>query len=757
MTYKNPIGSQSIAKTLGLPPEEFQTIVRKLVRVPNFTELCMFSAMWSEHCSYKNSILLLKTLYSKSDLLLVKPGEENAGVIRLNDRYALVFKVESHNHPSAIEPYQGAATGVGGIMRDIFTMGARPIASLNALRFGLPDDTGNQHLLRQVVKGIGDYGNSLGIPCIGGELFFDRSYTKNPLVNAMCIGVVETANMVSSKASRPGSLVIYAGAKTGRDGIHGASFASKNLSEDSLAERSAVQVGDPFLEKLLMEASLECMKKGLLVSTQDMGAAGLLSASCEMANAGGVGLRMDTSLVPTREKNMQPFELLLSESQERMLFIAEKENFPEIERIFQKWGLYVKTIGKIISEKKLQIFYKNELYADIPPALLSGEAPRYKRKSLPPKKIKKNFSGRNWNMTGFFQKVIEEKDPESFKKGMLKIMSSYNLASKRQIYEQYDTEIGLSRLLGPGQNAGLIRLYGEKIGIAASMDCRSDYVALDPYLGAKHCVAEAYRNIISTGASPVGITNCLNFADPYKPENFYFFEQALRGMSDAAEFFGIPITGGNVSFYNESQEGQVLPSPVIGMVGLHEDPTNAPNLLLRADQKIYLLGSFQPNLNSSVYSTIFLGESLPPLPTLSLETEKEVSAIFMKLFRDRKIINAIDLSLGGLLAALLRMLFITFDSGLIQTGFRFQENALSRLLSRSRNRSYDEILWGETAHSYLISTDKNSSLNLEKTKSKDIDILLLGETTKKMSISFNSDLEVDLKIIYQGWKETLSI
>ena len=474
MIYKNPIGSQDIAETLGLSAEEFQTIVRKLGRVPNFTELCMFSALWSEHCSYKNSILLLRTLYSRSDLLLARPGEENAGVLRLNDRYALVFKVESHNHPSAIEPYQGAATGVGGIMRDIFTMGARPVASLNSLRFGPPDDTRNQYLLRQVVKGIGDYGNSLGIPCIGGELFFDRSYTKNPLVNAMSIGVAEIADMVSSKTSRVGNRVIYAGAKTGRDGIHGASFASKNLSEDSLAERSAVQVGDPFLEKLLMEASLECMKKGLLVSTQDMGAAGLLSASCEMANAGGVGLRMDTSLVPAREKNMQPFELLLSESQERMLFIAEEEKLPEIERIFQKWELYVKTIGEIIPEKKLQIFYKNELYADIPPALLSGETPKYKRESRPPQKIRKGPRGRDRNPIGFFHRAMEDKDPVSFKKGILRIMSSYNLASRRQVYEQYDTEIGLSRLLGPGQNAGLIRLHDEKIGIAASIDCRSD-------------------------------------------------------------------------------------------------------------------------------------------------------------------------------------------------------------------------------------------------------------------------------------------
>ena len=753
--FENPLGSPELAKTLGLTPEEFELIVQKLDKIPNFTELSMFSAMWSEHCSYKNSILLLKTLYSRSNLLLADPGEENAGAIRLDEDYALVFKIESHNHPSAIEPYQGAATGVGGIMRDIFTMGARPIASLNSLRFGPPNEPKNQYLLRQVVKGIGDYGNSLGIPCIGGELFFDQSYTKNPLVNAMCIGVAEIDKMASSKASGAGSLVIYAGAKTGRDGIHGASFASKDLSEDSEEERSAVQVGDPFLEKLLMEATLECIQKKLLISIQDMGAAGLLSSSSEMVSAGGVGLKIDTSLIPAREKNMQPFEFLLSESQERMLLIAEAEKLPDIESVFQKWELDVKAIGEVIIENKLQIFYKEEIYADVPPSLLTREAPKYTRENLPPKALKTRSTVKNKSAAyKIFHKAIEERNPTSFKNCTIKIMSSYNLASKRQIYEQYDTEIGASRLLGPGQNAGLIRLE-ENIGICASVDCRSDYVSIDPYLGAQHSVVEAYRNIISIGALPVGITNCLNFSNPYRPENFYFFKQAIKGMSDAAEFFEIPITGGNVSFYNESPDGPVLPSPVIGMVGVHRSPENALSLLVKPDQKIYLLGSFLPELYSSIYHAVFFEKGMLPLPQLSLEIEKEVSKVLLELFQEKKLISTVDLSLGGLFAALLKMIFVSLDCGAGSVGFQFEENILDHLLSKSPASSYDEVLWGETAHSYLISVEKNVSLSSNRIKSKNVGILLLGETTKKTSIFFNPEFELNLQNIYEAWQRRL--
>ena len=755
--FENPPGSAQLAERLGISFEEFESILQKLGRIPNFTELSMFSAMWSEHCSYKNSILLLKTIYSRSELLLAKPGEENAGAIRINDRYALVFKIESHNHPSAIEPYQGAATGVGGIMRDIFTMGARPIASLNSLRFGSPDRPKNQYLLRRVVKGIGDYGNSLGIACIGGELFFDDSYTKNPLVNAMCIGVAEIGKMASSKAFGAGSLVVYVGAKTGRDGMHGASFASKELSENSEEERSAVQVGDPFLEKLLMEATLECIQKKLLISIQDMGAAGLLSSSSEMANAGRVGLKIDTSLIPGREANMQPYEFLLSESQERMLMITKVEKFPQIKSIFQKWGLDAQPIGEVISERRLQIFYKDEIYADIPPGLLTSEAPKYKRESLPPKKFATQPKTKN-KKTGpkLFHKAVEKKNVVSFEKLSQRLMSSYNLASRRQVYEQYDTEIGASRLLGPGQNAGLIHLDDENIGIAATVDCRSDYVAIEPYLGAQHCVAEAYRNIISTGATPIGITNCLNFANPYKPENFYFFEQAVKGMSKAAEFFEIPITGGNVSFYNESPEGVTLPTPVIGMVGVHKNPGNALSLFLKPGQKIYLLGDFSPEIGSSVYQSVFFKRRVSPLPSLNLKMEKEVAKIFLDLFQKEKIVSAVDLSLGGLFAALLKMIFASLDCGMVPVGFRFEKNILPYLMLNTQASSYDELLWGESAHSYLVSTNEYVSWDTDKVRSENVRLFLLGEVIKEKSISFSFEFKVNLESIYEAWKNGLS-
>ena len=745
------------AEELGLLKEEYDLILKKLGRRPNFTELAMFSAMWSEHCSYKNSILLLKELYAESELLLALPGTENAGALKLNEKYAVVFKIESHNHPSAIEPYQGAATGVGGIMRDIFTMGARPVASLNSLRFGGMEQPGNVFLSEEVVKGIGDYGNSLGIPCIGGEVFFHDSFTKNPLVNAMSIGIVEIEKMASSRASgggNGGNLVVYAGAKTGRDGIHGASFASKDLSETAEEERSAVQVGDPFMEKILMEASLECIEKGLCVAIQDMGAAGLLSSSSEMSASGDVGMSLDLSRIPAREENMLPFEFLLSESQERMLLVVEKKNLNQVQKIYQKWELNALPIGKVTRKKSLKVFMGDQLFADIPPGLLTREAPRYRRKSRKPAPLVGR--GRE-KKCGMSRELIQNKDIPGWEKLVTNFISSPNLASKAGIYEQYDTDIGAGRSLGPGQNAGVVSVHGTGLGIAASVDCRSDYVFIDPYLGAKHSVAESYRNVISTGAVPVGITNCLNFANPYKPENFYYFENAVKGMSDAAETLEIPITGGNVSFYNESESGPVLPTPTIGMVGVHRFPERALSILLEPQQKVYLWGMFQPEILSSHYQYLHQKEYYPPLPHLDLNIEKKIGFFFLELFEQNLLEAAIDISIGGLLAALLRMLFQSMNTQGSELGFHFHEQTLKTLLKN--HGSYDDLLWGESAHSYLAAVHprkENDFCVYASELSKEnpvVRVFFLGEVTEKHEIHLHPDFIFSIERAYKEWSQ----
>ncbi len=739
-----------LIEKLGLSKGEYKMIIDKLGRNPNFTELVMFSAMWSEHCSYKNSILLLKNLYAQSDRLLAKPGSENAGVLKLNKEYAVVFKIESHNHPSAIEPYQGAATGMGGIMRDIFTMGARPIASLNSLRFGELTLPCNQFLFEQVVKGIGDYGNSLGIPCIGGEIFFHNSFTKNPLVNAMSIGIVKIKDIASSHAKGVGNLVVYAGAKTGRDGIHGASFASKDLSKTASEERSAIQVGDPFMEKLLMEASLECIQKKLLIAIQDMGAAGLLSSSSEMAASGSVGMKLHMEKVPSREKNMKPFELMLSESQERMLLVLENKNLNKVQEIYQKWELTAIPIGEITQKETLQIFMGEEIYAEIPPKLLTKEAPRYQRDIQEP--LKTHLEKDSFPCL-LSHELINDKNYIKFEEFLADFLSSPNLASKKYIYEQYDTDIGGGRILGPGQNAGLVLIENTSLGIVASVDCRSDYVFIDPYLGTQHSVAEAYRNIISTGAKPIGITNCLNFANPYNSENFYYFKHAVEGMSDAAQAFEVPITGGNVSLYNESVDGPVLPTPTIGMIGLHESPQQALSILVKPQQKIYLLGKFRPNLQSSYYQYYQTKKQGINLPSLNLSIEKELGNLFLKLFDNDLLEASIDISIGGLLYALLKIIFHSREAYNKKLGFSFQANAIKFFLEKYKKHDY--WLWGESAHSYLVVIKKDKEEEIFKLISEEkatrIEALFLGEVTTESEICLQPMFTFSLEKAYQAW------
>jgi phosphoribosylformylglycinamidine synthase len=754
LKLEDHIGTAEEAKKLGLKDGEFELIVEKIGRRPTFTELAMFSGMWSEHCSYKNSILLLKNLYCESDRLLALRGEENAGALRISDSLAVVFKIESHNHPSAIEPYQGAATGVGGIMRDIFTMGARPLVSLNSLRFGMPDLASNRHLLREVVRGIGNYGNSLGIPCAGGEIYFHESFTTNPLVNAMTVGIAEVSKLASARASGVGNLVLYVGAKTGRDGIHGASFASKNLSSESTEERSAVQVGDPFMEKLLMEATLECIRENLVVAVQDMGAAGLLSSSSEISSSGGVGMDLHLEKVPAREDAMEPFEFLLSESQERMLMIIDPENLDKVLHVFETWELDCAQIGVITDTHRLRVFHDGKLYADLVARVLTVNAdgaPRYKRETKKPEPKKESPAAKSLRI---FHDALDKNQDDVLKKIILKIIGHPNFASRSAVYEQYDTDIGSMRVIGPGQNGGLYKVPGTNLGIAATTDGNSFYVSIEPYKGAQHNVAEAYRNIIATGAKPIGLSNCLNFANPYVPENYYFFEQAVTGMSDAAQAMKIPITGGNVSFYNESSEGPVLPTPTLGMIGLIDDVKNGVGILPQSGMSLYLTGFFQPELGCSQYAFINLGEYNPELPTLNLEHEVRVGQGILKLIHDKTVAAAIDVSFGGVMRALLRMIFSIYKNGESgETGFHFNHDNVGAFIAKN-NFSSDTFFWGETAHSYLSATAKPNEFEKECNQ-LGIPFIELGKFEENNARLKYAETNLNLKTFYEAFEKGL--
>lgn len=744
------------ALQLGLTSHEFQLIHEKLGRAPTFTEVAMFSGMWSEHCSYKNSILLLKNLFCKSDRLLAERGAENAGALRINKTQAVVFKIESHNHPSAIEPYQGAATGVGGIMRDVFTMGARPLATLNSLRFGMPDNPRNKRLLREVVRGIGDYGNSLGIPCSGGEIYFHDTYTANPLVNAMTVGIAEIDELASSAASGPGNMVLYVGARTGRDGIHGASFASKDLSEQSEEERSAVQVGDPFLEKLVMEATLECIRRRLVVAVQDMGAAGLLSSSSEMSSSGNVGMDLFLEKVPAREKGMLPFEYLLSESQERMLMIIEPHNFEAISKVFEKWELECAEVGRVTDTGQLRIFHNGTLYADVNADYLtvnSQGAPRYRKETAKPARQKAPTDNEDKGVA-FFQDADLNIDPVEAENLLVSFMSHPNVSSRRAVYEQYDTDIGNMRIVGPGQNAGVYRVPGGDQAIAMCADGNSRYVSIEPYNGAAHTVAESYRNIISCGAQPIGITNCLNFANPYKPENFYFFEQAVLGMSDTAEKLGLPITGGNVSFYNESEAGPVLPTPTVGMVGLLEDYRKTIGIAPAVGDSIFLVGHFQPSLEASEYSFFQTREFGANLPAFDPEMEKEVGGEVLKLIGKNLCTACIDLSTGGVMVALLKMLFQAQEVFSQQYGFRFSFENMKKVVPPVG--SPDNLLFGETAHSYLIAVNGDKTDEFGGAIKSGVGCIKLGEVTQDYTLEFGSENKVALGEVFKAYQKGLS-
>ena len=652
MSYSKQLAEAKDAQNLGLLPEEFERIISILGRTPNFTELSVFSVMWSEHCSYKNSIRWLKTLPKDGPHMLAKAGEENAGLVDIGDGLGCAFKIESHNHPSALEPYQGAATGVGGINRDIFTMGARPIAQMNALRFGDPKHSKTQWLLKGVVKGIGDYGNAFGIPTVGGEVFFDSSFQTNPLVNAMSVGLVKKGETVSAIAYGAGNPVFIVGSSTGKDGIAGASFASKDITEESAKDLPAVQVGDPFQEKLLLEASLEVIKTGAVIGMQDMGAAGITCSTSEMSAKGQHGMDIWLHKVPTRQSGMHPFEILLSESQERMLVVVERGREAEVERVFNKWDLHCAQIGVVTKGNRLKYYMHDELVADIPAdvLVLGGGAPVYERAYHEPEYFKR-----------YQQFNIESvAEPEQLLPIMEFLASHPNLASKRWVYEHYDSMVGtVNKSTNKPSAAAVVNIKGHSKALAMSVDCNSRYVHADPETGCAIAVCEAARNIACSGGIASAVTNCLNFGNPYNPEVYWQFVSSIKGMSKACTALQTPVTGGNVSFYNQSSfEGPVFPTPTIGMIGLIENTQWHTGIAFKSSgDLIFLVGHLVNDIASSEYLYAYLGIKESPAPYFNLDEECRLHKAIQEAIRQSWVQSAQDLSDGGLFLALLESAF----------------------------------------------------------------------------------------------------
>jgi len=640
------------AEQLRLTEAEFESIKVKLGRTPNFTELCAFSGMWSEHCSYKNSIKWLKTLPRDGGRMLVAAGEENAGLMDIGNNYGVVFKIESHNHPSALEPFQGAATGVGGIQRDIFTMGARPIASLNSLRFGNLEDKKTKGLLAGVVHGIGHYGNCFGVPTVGGEIYFEDCYHTNPLVNAMSLGIVKAGKTVSAIALGEGNPVFFVGSATGKDGIGGASFASAEITADSVEDLPAVQVGDPFQEKKLLEACLEVIETGGVVGMQDMGAAGIICSTAEMSAKGQVGMRIDLDKVPTRQQNMKAWELLLSESQERMLMVVEKGKEAQVLAVFEKWDLSCSNIGEVTSDGLLNFYMHGVLEASLPAyeLVLGGGAPQYTREYSAPAYLAK--------VNAFDMSSVA--DTNNLQATVKQLVQIPNIASKRWIYTQYDSMVGAANTsTNAPSDASIVIAKGTGKALAMTVDCNSKYVYANPYQGAMIAVAEAARNIVCSGGEPIGVTNCLNFGNPYDPEVYYQFVKSVEGMGAACRKFNTPVTGGNVSFYNQNPDGPVFPTPTIGMVGIIEDMKNRMTLDFKnAGDTIILLGTQRNDIGSSEYLNKIKGVTHSQAPYFDLEEEFALHQLVASLIKAQKIKSAHDVSEGGLIITLLESAFV---------------------------------------------------------------------------------------------------
>lgn len=723
MNTKENLATLETAQKLGLLPEEFEKIKNIMGRTPNFTEISIYSVMWSEHCSYKNSIRWLKTLPKEGERIMVEAGEENAGLVDIGNDLGCVFKIESHNHPSAIEPYQGAATGVGGINRDIFTMGARPIAQLNSLRFGNIDLPKTQWIVKGVVKGIGNYGNSFGVPTVGGEVFFDDCFTINPLVNAMSVGIVEKGKTVSAISYGAGNPVFIVGSSTGKDGIHGATFASGDITEDSADDLPSVQVGDPFQEKLLLEASLEAIETQAMIGMQDMGAAGIICSTSEMSAKGKAGMIIHLDKVPTRQKDMKPFEILLSESQERMLIVGKKGEEEKLLKVFEKWDLNCVQIGEVTKGENLKFYMNDELVADVnaDSLVLGGGAPVYERTYEEPKYIQETKKFKIENLA----------EPTDLKAIMLHLASHPNICSKRWVYEQYDSMVGTVNMsTNNPSDAAIVNVKNTDKALALTVDCNSRYVNAHPETGATIAVAESARNIVCSGGEPVAITNCLNFGNPYNPEVYWQFVHAIKGMGKACKAFNTPVTGGNVSFYNQSEMEEngekivrpVFPSPVIGMLGVLDDKkSQTPMSFQKEGDLIYLLGTSRDDINSSEYLYSFHNIKLSPPPHFNLNEELKLQKNLALLIQNKVLASAHDVSDGGLFITLL-------ESGLKnKLGFDIQSDETIRK---------DAFLFGEAQSRAVISIAPEKQAEFEK--HVQVPFLLLGKV-KGNSISIDKE------------------
>ena len=679
--------NEKIAIEHGLKKEEFNKIRELLKRVPNITELGIFSAMWNEHCSYKSSKLHLKKMHTKGKRVIQGPGE-NAGIIDIDDEDAIVFKIESHNHPSFIEPYQGAATGVGGIMRDVFTMGARPIANINSIHFGSPQHKKTKNLLKGVVQGIGGYGNCIGVPTIAGQTCFDESYNGNILVNAMTLGLANKNNIFYSKAAGIGKPVIYVGSKTGRDGIHGASMASTIFDEKIEEKKPTVQVGDPFTEKLLLEACLELMSDKSIISIQDMGAAGLTSSSVEMASKGKLGIELNLNKVPCREEKMTPYEIMLSESQERMLIILENGKEEKAKKIFDKWNLDFAVIGKTTESKKIEIFFDEKKVADIPISFLSESAPIYDRK---------------WKKTKLPQKIkFNVNDLKTLKitEVLKKILTNPNICDKEWIWQQYDHTVMGDTIQKPGGDSGVVRVHGTNKAVAASVDSSAVYCFAHPLTGGKQIVCESWRNLISVGSKPIAITNCLNFGNPEKEKNMGEFVECVQGISEASKYLDFPVVSGNVSFYNETKNKGIKPTPSIGGVGLIKNYKKMVTMdLKKVDNLVIVIGKTEGHLDQSIFARSILSEKKGPPPEINLFNEKNNGETILKLIQEGLIESAHDISLGGIIIALIRMC-IKGNKGV-------KLNKLKGLINKF------QYFFGEDQGRYIIEINKD---NLKKVK-----------------------------------------
>lgn len=719
------------ARELGLTAEEFEMIKNILGRVPNFTELSIYSVMWSEHASYKNSIRWLKTLPREGKNLLVKAGEENAGLVDVGNGLACAFKIESHNHPCAIEPYQGAATGVGGINRDIFTMGARPFAQLNSLRFGNPELDRTKWLIKGVVKGIGDYGNSFGVPVSGGEVFFDECYNTNPLVNAMSVGLMKHEELISARASGVGNPVYIVGSSTGKDGIHGATFASADITEESAEDIPSIQVGDPFMEKLLLEATLELNKTGAVIGMQDMGAAGIICSTSEMSARGGCGMRIDLGKVPLRQTNIEAWEILLSESQERMLVVVKKGKEKEVEEVFDKWDLNCKIIGEVIEGDKLEFWMHGNLMADVPAStlVLGGSAPQYEREYREPAYYRE-FKSFN---------IDQVQEPDDLKEVANFIINHPNIASKKWVYEQYDTMVRTNNMsTNFPADAGIVNIKETKTALALTTDCNSRYVNADPRIGTMIAVAEAARNIVCSGAEPIAITNCLNFGNPYNPEVYWQFVEAVQGMSEACLKFDTPVTGGNVSFYNQSTiDGKtvpVYPTPVIGMIGILRDKNHQMTMAFKEKgDMIYLIGESANDISCSEYLYAWHRIKKSPPPVFDLESEFKIQEAVKGLIANHLIRSAHDVSDGGL--------FVTLAESAIPRDLGFDITSPAEIRK-------DAFLFGESQGRIVVSVTQAKETDfIDYMMNLKVPFSALGHVTKgelridDLSFGFISDIK----------------